>query len=183
MARPVNHKCKHCATLSAEEAIALHGEEGDGCWNPRDSRQLGYDCHRRRHHYRYRAEHNAHRKLLKRRRDRLMQSATDQVTPSSGMLILSPPPIPKICAAVLVLYRQAADAPVHAVAAEVWQGDRLIAGIPAVHCMGMRGDEVGDYIRQMLALLQQFGISRFEDVVKEVPVHGCPIVPCPYTQD
>lgn len=83
-------------------------------------------------------------------------------------------------AAILVLYRQSTNAPVHAVAAEIWQDTERIAQIPAVHCLGMRADKVTDYIKQLLqSLQQQFGISRFEDVVKEIPVHQCPIAPCP----
>ncbi|MGI0484164.1 hypothetical protein ACN4EK_01935 [Pantanalinema rosaneae CENA516] len=83
-------------------------------------------------------------------------------------------------AAILVLYRQSTLAPVHAVAAEIWQGNERIVQIPAVHCLGMRADKVTDYIKQLLqSLQQQFGISRFEDVVKEVPVHQCPIANCP----
>jgi hypothetical protein len=183
MARPVNRKCKHCATLPPEEAIALHGDEGDGCWNPRDIKQQGYDCHRRRHHYRHRVQVNAERKRS-RRRAYLSPSSASHDPAVSSILTLTPPVVPYSYAAILVLYRQTVDAPVHAVAAEVWFGDRQVAGIPAIHCMGMRGDEVSTYIRQMLTLLQeQFGIHRFEDVVKECPVHTCPVRPCPYTQD
>lgn len=83
-------------------------------------------------------------------------------------------------AAILVLYRQSEIAPVHAVAAEVWQGNERLAQITAVHCLGMRADKVTDYIKQLLqSLQQQFGISRFEDIVKEIPVHQCPIENCP----
>jgi hypothetical protein len=83
-------------------------------------------------------------------------------------------------AAVLVLYRQAKDAPVHAVTAEIWQGDRKVKQLNVVHCMGMRGNEVTAYIREILEQLhQQFDVSRFEDVIKEIPVEQCPIVGCP----
>jgi hypothetical protein len=174
MSRPVNAKCKHCATLSVEEAIALHGETGDGCWNPRDIQQRGYECHRRRHHYRHRAEINAEAKLRRRHQARLKNLEPEHT--------LSPPSFSLPYAAILILYRQHPNAPVHAVAAEVWQGDRPIAAIPAVHCMGMRSDDVSQYLHAMLALLRQsFPITRFEDVVKERPVHTCPIIPCPYT--
>jgi hypothetical protein len=99
-------------------------------------------------------------------------------------LELASPPVPKVLSAVLVLYRQKADSPVHAVGAEVWQGDSKVAGIAPVHCMGMRGDQLGEYIREMLQLLnEQFGIQRFEDVVKELPVNRCPISPCPFQKE
>jgi hypothetical protein len=95
---------------------------------------------------------------------------------------LEPPEIAPTVAGVLVLYRQHKDAPVHAVAAEVWLGSGLVAGIKPVHCLGMRGPEVKEYIQDMLELLNQnFGIRRFEDTPKEMPVQHCPIVPCPLT--
>jgi len=94
---------------------------------------------------------------------------------------VAPPPSPLALAAVLVLYRQHCDTPVHAVAAEVWQGNQKVAAIPPVHCMGMRADKVTTYIKDLLASLnQEFSVVRFEDVVKELPVHQCPIAHCPF---
>jgi hypothetical protein len=174
MARRVNKKCQQCALLSAEEAIALHGEEGDNCWNPGNEKGWGYDCHRRRSHYRHRADNNATRRRQRR-------TGTQPPT----QLIAAPeqvaaPTIPTVFAAVLVLYRQHKDAPVHAIAAEVWQGSQKITTVEVVHCMGMRGDKVTAYLKELLSSLQeQFGVSKFEDIVKEVPVHQCPIPGCP----
>lgn len=116
-----------------------------------------------------------------RQRRSLPQAAEPPVSQTNlpSLAVELPAPISPT-AAILVLYRQSAIAPVHAVAAEVWQGNQRIAQIAAVHCLGMRADKVTDYIKQLLqSLQQQFGISRFEDVVKEVPVHQCPIEPCP----
>jgi hypothetical protein len=97
-----------------------------------------------------------------------------------SMVGVNLPPLESLPAAILVLYRQSSTAPVHAVAAEVWQGDQKVLEIKPVHCMGMRADKVTDYIKQLLAsLTQQFGITRYEDTVKEVPVEWCPIHPCP----
>jgi hypothetical protein len=91
-----------------------------------------------------------------------------------------PPPPPIAPAAILVLYRQSAHTPVHAVAAEVWQGEHKLAEVRAIHCMGMKADKVTVYIKELLlSLHQQFGMTRFENVTKEIPVDGCPIVPCP----
>jgi hypothetical protein len=57
---------------------------------------------------------------------------------------------------------------------------RKIAQIQAVHCMGMRADKLTGYLKELLlSIHEQFGVARFEDVVKEIPVHDCPIVPCP----
>jgi hypothetical protein len=103
-----------------------------------------------------------------------------RVAPGEKVLEVEGPPPPLTTAAILVLYRQSSQTPVHAVGAEVWQGDGKIAEVKPVHCMGMRADKVADYIKQLLASLnQQYGVTKFEDVVKEVPVHHCPIEPCP----
>lgn len=189
MARPINRKCQHCATLAVEEAIALHGSEGDDCWNPGDCRQLDYDCHRRRNHYRHRQDDNQTRRRMRKLHKQNQEAQYQEAQYQEGQAIatdresieFNPPPFPY--AAVLVLYRQGKDAPVHAIAAEIWQGDRKVKQINAAHCMGMRGNEVTAYIREMLEHLhQQFGVSRFEDVIKEVAVHHCPIEGCPISQ-
>lgn len=167
MARKLNKVCQHCASLSVEEAIALHGEAGDNCWNPEV-------CHRRRSHYRHRDDNNAIRRRL---RKQSQQVASRQL---GEPLEITLPEVPIAPAAVLVLYRQQSDTPVHAVAAEVWQGSQKVAEIKPVHCMGMRADRVSAYIKSMLASLnQQFAVSRFEDVIKEIPVDRCPIENCP----
>lgn len=99
-------------------------------------------------------------------------------TSSPIEVTISPPEFAP--AAILVLYRQHSNTPVHAVAAEIWKGDQKLAEVKAIHCMGMKGDRVSAYIKEMLVSLnQQFGVSRFEDVIKEVPVENCPIENCP----
>ena len=94
--------------------------------------------------------------------------------------MLTAPTIHSVPAAVLVLYRQGKEAPVHAIAAEVWRGNQKVAVVEAVHTMGMRGDKVTTYIKDLLQSLQaQYGVLKFEDVVKELPVNQCPIPNCP----
>lgn len=182
MARKVNKKCQHCATLSAEEAIALHGIDGDHCWNPDDIRQLGYNCHRRRNHYRNREDDNRNRRRMRKLASHpagMGKAHANTVLAGEEMQLIIPPP-PIILAAVLVLYRNHKDAPVHAVAAEIWQGDRKVGEMKPIHCMGMRGDQVATYLQQVLTTLREsYGVSRFEDVVKEIPVQQCPIEACP----
>ena len=166
MGRPISKICRQCATLSVEEAKEIHGEHGDRCWNPQV-------CHRRRSHYRHRDDNNRSRRRTKR-----MGILASTELP---VKVEIEPPVPQLAiAAVLVLYRQHKNSPVHAVAAEIWQGSNLIASVKPIHCMGMRGDRVSEYLQEILALLtQQFGVARFEDIVKEVPVQKCPIRPCP----
>lgn len=108
------------------------------------------------------------------RLDHQMMDATPQVIDMDISVPQSPP------AAILVLYRQSPTTPVHAVAAEIWEGSQKLAEVKPIHCMGMRADKVTDYIKQLLSsLTEKFGITRFEDVVKDVPVEWCPIEPCP----
>ncbi len=167
MPRKPNKACLHCASLSVEAAIALHGVDGDNCWNPQV-------CHRKRSHYRHRDDNNAIRRRLRRQN---LTAGVAQVSEPIEITLSEPAMTP---AAVLVLYRQHSDAPVHAVAAEVWQGNQKVAEVKPIHCMGMRGDRVSAYIKEMLVSLhQQFDIARFEDVIKEIPVSRCPIVGCP----
>ncbi len=118
----------------------------------------------------------------KTRKQRKVRKLNLSVTTSTSEAIEVEPPLPPMTpAAILVLYRQTPNTPVHAVGAEVWQGAQKIAEVKPVHCMGMRADKVTDYIKQLLASLnQQFEVIKFEDVVKEIPVQHCPITPCPF---
>ncbi len=166
MGRPIQKKCLHCSSLSIEEAKALHGIDGDGCWQPKH-------CHRRRSHYRHRQDTNAKRRRLRRQTHSLGET-----------LELNPPHLIQPPAALLVFYRQGANSPIHAVAAEIWQGEIKIAAVKPVHCMGLRGNEVTAYLQDVLVMLRnQFGIHRFEDVIKELSVDQCPIHPCPMKQE
>lgn len=182
MPRRVNKKCQACAQLTAEAAIAVHGPTGDNCWNPENIQGWGYDCHRRRSHYRHQADNNAIRRRQRRRGGGDLVGGDPVGSPpvTTDLIVIAAPEIATPVAAVLVLYRQGKDTPVHAIAAEVWRGNQHLASVTAVHCMGMRGDKVTTYLKELLASLQtQFGVSKFEDILKELPVHQCPIADCP----
>jgi hypothetical protein len=98
--RSLAKKCLSCAALSFDEAVALHGEGGDNCWDERI-------CHRRRSHYRHRAENNFQR----RRSYKAKKVLQIEIAP------------PTTYSAVLVLYRARKDTPLHAIAAQIWQGN------------------------------------------------------------
>ncbi|MEB3213036.1 MAG: hypothetical protein VKL39_16910 [Leptolyngbyaceae bacterium] len=176
MGRPVAKKCKHCSTLSIEEAKELHGPSGDNCWNPAT-------CHRRRSHYRHREDVNRTRRRVRRH---AKKAELSQEGNESGYrdITLDITVDTQPYAAVLVLYRQTKQSPVHAIAAEVWQGAQRVGGIAPVHCMGMRGNHVTQHIQTMLsAINSEFGVTRFEDVIKEKKVEECPIRDCPVRGD
>ncbi len=155
MARSINPKCLACSRLSAPEAKQIHGPEGDGCWNEKT-------CHRRRSHYRHRGDNNLRRRSVK------------IAPPTFGIDVETP------LVAYLYLYREKRqDAPLHAIAASVWQGSEKKLEIEPIHCAGMRNQQVNQYLQKIqLELDAQFGIKKFESVLRLEPVE-CPIENCP----
>lgn len=164
MSRPIDIKCWQCSQLSATTARELHGETGDGCWNEKT-------CHRKRSHYRNRADNNQKRKghyfSLKAGRKANVKSPIPTT--------LKAPPV-----ALLYLYRDARkDAHLHAIAITIWQGDTKLEEIPATHCMGMTNSQVRQYLQTVLQdLHQRYGIKTFEPEIRYDPCF-CPIHPCP----
>ncbi len=163
MARPINQKCWHCSQLSVETARELHGEAGDHCWNEQT-------CHRKRSHYRNRADNNQ-----KRKSEYASVKAKHQVEICSEQ---PAPPAPPI--ALLYLYRDLRkDAHLHALAIVVWQGNHKLEEIPPTHCMGMTNSQVRQYLQAVLAdLRQRYAIQTFEPEIR-YDVCFCPIRPCP----
>jgi hypothetical protein len=164
MARAFNPACWQCSQLSIDAARQLHGESGDGCWDEKT-------CHRRRSHYRNRADNNQKRKAT--------YSPVQEKTPdrplSNIQAKLQAPPI-----ALLYLYREARkDAHLHAIAISVWQGDQKLEDIPPTHCMGMTNGQIRKYLQEVLQELNQLhNIKSFEPEIRYDPGF-CPIQPCP----
>lgn len=155
MPKGIIQKCRSCAKLPAIEAIALHGAEGDGCW------ESGI-CPKRRYYYRNRDATNK-----KRRKG----AANDPID-------LLPPDAP---AAILYLYRERVDAPLHAVGAELWVGQQRKQTIAAVHCLGLTPGQISTHLQ---AVLQRLGetcdrpLDKFAAQV-ELDPRQCPIDCCP----
>ncbi|WP_088888778.1 hypothetical protein [Leptolyngbya ohadii] len=160
MAKGLPEKCRKCAMLSAEQAQVLHGKEGDNCWNP------GV-CYSRRSYVRHRDRINQTRSR-KRKEGRLEQISVEFE------------PLSQLVYGVLVVYRKAgADTPVHAIAAEIWQGQEKIAIVPAVHCGGLVPSQVHTYVGKMLSVLEKrYGIRKFASQTRLDP-DLCPLHPCP----
>ena len=156
-------KCRLCAKLSAEQARQLHGTEGDGCWIPQR-------CHKRRTYYRHRDDYN-------RKRRQNYRTDTQDTTQIEEIL---PPASP---AAVLYLYRQRVDAPIHALGAELWLGQEKKAAIAPVHCFGLTTGQIAAYLQQVLQVFsQKYGegkrLDKFATHV-ELDPQTCLIRPCP----
>jgi hypothetical protein len=155
--RKIPDKCLRCAALSADQAKALHGVDGNGCW---DSKV----CPSRRSYIRHRDRRNQTRS---RKRYEQLQTLT-----------VEPGVLPSITYAVLVVYRESGDSPVHGIAAEVWQDQEKIAQVAAIHCCQMVPSQVHLYIQKLLELLgQNYGIKKFASMVRLDP-YLCPIADC-----
>jgi hypothetical protein len=156
--RKIPEKCLRCALLEADVAQEVHGPNGDGCWNPKV-------CYARRSHAKHRDRRNTTRNLK-----------------NKGVTLPDiKVEVPKVLYGVLVVYRAAgADTPVHAIAAEVWNGSEKHALVPAVHCEGLVPSQVHQYVQQVLnALEEHYGIKKFASQVRR-EVFECPLRPCPH---
>lgn len=158
--RTLPEKCRKCAMLSAEQAQTLHGAEGDGCWNPSV-------CYSRRSYARNRDRINQTRS--RKRKEGELEQIPVEFEPLSQTLF-----------GVLVVYRKAGvDTPVHAIAAEIWQGQEKVAIVPPVHCIGMVPSQVHQYVGKMLSLLEErYGIRKFASQTRLDP-ELCAVRPCP----
>ncbi len=126
----------------------------------------------RRSHYRNRRDINA-----KRRGQYASIKGTDQ-TRSGVETVTIPVQLPAV--ALIYLYREARkDAHLHALVVAVWQGEKKLAEVEPIHCIGMTNTQVNQYLRQVLKMLgDRFGIREYEPAVRLEPME-CPIRPCP----
>ncbi|NEQ32307.1 MAG: hypothetical protein F6K04_15110 [Leptolyngbya sp. SIO4C5] len=163
MPRRINPKCLACAQLSATVAQQQHGPDGDSCWDEKV-------CPRRRSHYRHRRDNNSKRRAQY--REQVAQAEAKVLTEME--IPLSLPPV-----AYLYLYREKRkDAPLHALAAAVWQGDVKVLDVKPIHCAGLRNRQIQAYLTQVLARLgDRYGITKFEPKIRLEPTE-CPIANC-----
>ncbi len=153
-----SEKCRLCSKLSAERALLKHGPEGTACWE-------GEPCHKRRTYYRHRERYNKTRRLKRQ-------------SPENAPLVV---PVLLAPAAVLHLYRERVDAPLHAIGAELWMGKEKVAAIEPVHCLGLTSRQVAAYLQEVLQVFSQkyeVAIAKFSAQV-ELDPSRCPISPCP----
>ncbi|URD53612.1 hypothetical protein [Chroococcidiopsis sp. CCNUC1] len=141
-ARAIPDKCLKCATLSAEQAQAIHGVDGDRCWNPAV-------CYSRRSHARHRDRRNSSRNQKRSRQLEQIEVETEATTAQFF--------------AVLVVYRASGtDTPIHAIGAEIWQGQQKYGEVKTIRCGGMTPSQVHAYVKKMLSVLSEnYGIKKF----------------------
>ena len=170
MPRRVNKKCVECAQLSAAQAQLLHGRKGDGCWSEKR-------CPRRRSHYRHRRELNEKRRLE-------YQQEGSSAVPGEGTvetvsLLVAEETTPY---ANLYIWREKRkDAPIHAIAASVFQNGSKVLEVAPIHCAGYRKRQLERYVQKdvMSYLNARFGITFFADEIRLEPME-CPIKGCPW---
>lgn len=145
--------------LSAEQAQMLHGPEGDDCWNPQV-------CYSRRSYARHRDRRNQARN--RKRQTAVLEELSVDITEFT-----------EIWTAVLIVYRRpGVDTPVHAIAAQIWQGQQQVAVVQPIHCLGMVPSQVHTYVRKLLAVLEErYGIRKFASLERFDP-ELCPLRPC-----
>lgn len=141
MPRRPNPKCLECATHSIEWARQAHGlKDGDGCWVEENDR-----CKKLRWQYRNRAEQTAKRRL----NYRLNYQATHSSDPVN--FSISQPATP-----IRIIFSEEPDrfkkniTLVHAIEFQLWVGTQCHARRQPIPCWGMRGDEVGKLMEQIL---------------------------------
>jgi len=185
MPRSMPEKCRLCAKLTAVQAKLSHGPktEGDECWD-------STVCPSRRSHARHRDRRNQARKL-KRWQElggtvvALDEKETDSVVEQQAIdannskQIHFQTQLPNVTkTAVLQVYRQAVDAPIHAVGGEIWRLTEKEASIAPVHCMKMTPRQVEIYLERLLKKLQEvYGIRKFA-TLEELNPRCCPLNGC-----
>ena len=171
MPRRANKKCVECAQMSAVQAQKLHGQTGDGCW-------VENRCPRRRSHYRHRRELNEQRRLQYQQQISGITSGEAQVETVSLPVAEGTMPY-----ANLYIWREKRkDAPIHAIAASVFQDGSKVLEVAPIHCAGYRKRQLEKYVQKdvMGYLNARFGITFFADEIRLEPIE-CPIAECPWS--
>ena len=171
MARRVSKKCVECAQLSAAQAQQLHGKTGDGCWH--DKR-----CPSKRSYYRNRQRLNEQRRLH-------YQQQVSDVVSEEGQVETVTLPVAEASVPYANLYiwrEKRKDAPIHAIAASVFQDGSKVLEVAPIHCAGYRKRQLEKYVQKdvMGYLNARFGITFFADEIRLEPIE-CPIAECPWS--
>jgi hypothetical protein len=156
MPNPLKQKCLICSQMTAKKARLLHGQQGDECWDD-------LYCHNRRSFY---------RKLARTDNDK---NTIDAVVVEQTQNYF----------AILLLYKESNEKPLHALDAELWLGQTSIYKLQTVHCFGLTAEAIREYTQQVLeAFSNQCGLflNKYKDVF-EISPEVCPVRPCPLHPD
>jgi hypothetical protein len=205
MPREISEKCRLCAKLSPKEAKMRHGSEGDSCWVGQLCHQ------RRSHYKnqpRNNSERKRARRALKQLEQleqlgaSLAPSALEPTPADLANLPALPPatpppatspqapapplttlslPAPGTAAAYIHFYREHKGSPLHALAAELWQGGKKVAILPPIHTLGATESDIRTLLQQVLVQFSKHAGKRLSQFrgSSELHPHQCPIRPCP----
>ncbi len=164
MPKKTGHNCAGCSKLSNSEAQAKP------CWD-------GQRCPNRRHYQRNKQRISQERKVS--RAVRLESDEPEELRQRPRTIVLNPP---VGITASIIFYRERRDAPVHAIAAEVWQGGQgKILSVEPMHCMGLSPAQVVELMTNILqSCSSDIGVelTKFAHRIELHPSQ-CPISPCP----
>ncbi|BDA76281.1 hypothetical protein CAL7716_104470 (plasmid) [Calothrix sp. PCC 7716] len=134
----------------------LHGQEGDRCWDDKY-------CHNRRSFYR-----------------KLARTSNEKNTINT--VVLKPQ---ENYFAILLLYRDSGERPLHALGAELWLGQAPTFRLQSVHCFGLTAGAIREYTQQVLeafSLASGINLNKYKDIF-EISPERCPVRPCPLHPD
>lgn len=170
MARAVTQKCVECAQLSAAKAKELHGKSGDNCW-------VKKRCAPKRSRYRNRQKVNEKRRLEYQQKN--SESVSEAAAVEKVELPVAGQSEPYAC---LYIWREKRkNAPIHAIAAAVFQNGSKVLEVEPIHCAEYRKRQIDHYVREeIMGYFQaRYGITFFAEEIRLEPIE-CPIPGCPY---
>jgi hypothetical protein len=95
---------------------------------------------------------------------------------TAALEIVQVPP-PESLFAVLFLYKEPGDKPLHALGAELWKGQKPICRLEPIHCFGLTAGKIRAYSDQVLkAFSEQYGtvLHQYKEMFEISPSH-CPV--------
>ncbi|MEL6555495.1 MAG: hypothetical protein AAFQ63_18850 [Cyanobacteria bacterium J06621_11] len=172
MPRPVKKKCVACAQLTAAQARELHGPgQQVACWDEKK-------CPSKRSTYRNRQRRNEQRRL------KYQQQLSDGKTGMASQVetvLLSVAPEAAPYANLYIWREKRKDAPIHAIAASVFQNGEKVLEVEPIHCAGYRRRQLENYVQKEIMgyLNARYGITFFAEEIRLEPIE-CQIEGCPY---
>jgi hypothetical protein len=164
MPKKTGHNCAQCSKLGNTEAQAKP------CWD-------GDICPNRRYYHRHKQRISLERKVT--RSSRLDGDSFADQRNQLRTIVIDPP---VGITASIIFYRERRDAPVHAIAAEVWQGGQgKVLSVEPMHCMGLSSGQVVELMTNILrSCSSDLGVelTKFAHRIELHPSQ-CPISPCP----
>jgi hypothetical protein len=172
MPKKVAHNCFQCSKLSHDEA------QTKSCWDAvRVASPWENRCPNRRHYQRNKERISQQRSSQKSQIKR--SHPTEKPTANQPRTIAIDHPIGT--SASIIFYRERQDAPVHVVAAEVWQDSNKVLAVQPMHCLGLSPAQVVGVMTEILSACSSELEVSLGKYASKVELHPslCPIRPCP----